>query len=229
MSAPSPTLTVRPVAAASPELREIQSWQYADSPFFVAQMRRFLDLEIPHRLRFFGPGTGRSPTTLFVYRDPAADNEIVGFATLCRESEHAYFTGGVPHYYIPVLSVKPGRDGKGYGKAIVDHLVETAAVGRKLSPPRSVDDRLFLDVYVANQAARGLYANKCDFETLNPGNPIPDPAENDELYVVMAKNVKTTSSFRPATPPPPTRPVVPTVMPPTSVTFRSDQTGDPEN
>jgi hypothetical protein len=44
-------------------------------------------------------------------------------------------------------------------------------------------------VYQANARAVGLYANKCGFVALNPNNPIPDPSQNNEPFIIMARKL----------------------------------------
>jgi hypothetical protein len=40
----------------------------------------------------------------------------------------------------------------------------------------------------SNRGAISLY-ERCGFEILNPDAPIPDPQENNETYVIMARSV----------------------------------------
>lgn len=54
--------------------------------------------------------------------------------------------------------------------------------------PAGLSDLLFLDVYLANQGAITRY-QKCGFVILNPDAPIPDPRENNEPYVIIARRV----------------------------------------
>jgi ribosomal protein S18 acetylase RimI-like enzyme len=88
-----------------------------------------------------------------------------------------------------LLAVKPGIQSYRYGQSIVEHLVAEAAVHIPLWPAGEISDRVFLHVYTANDRAFNLYQRKCQFVTLNPDAPIPDPDENNEPYVVMARNV----------------------------------------
>lgn len=138
---------------------------------------RLLQNDVPHRVMYsFG--------LVWVYRNP--DGNTVGFGTLdvCREYER--FTGGEHHSYIPLLAVHPAFRGLGHGRSIVEHLVAEAVL--LAQSPADISDRLFLDVYTVNQGAISLY-KKCGFEILNPDAPIPDPQENNESYVIMARNV----------------------------------------
>jgi len=121
---------------------------------------------------------------VWVYRDPAGNT--VGFGTLdiCKEYEH--FTGGKYHSYIPLLAVNPVFQKRGHGRRIVEHLIAEAVLIAQ--SPADISDVLFLDVYTANQGAISLYT-KCGFVILNPDTPIPDPQENNEPYVIMARSV----------------------------------------
>jgi hypothetical protein len=71
-----------------------------------------------------------------------------------------------------------------HGRVIVQHLVQTAQFA--ITP--AISDHLFLDVYTANKGAIALY-EKCGFVALNPDTPIPDPQEDNETFVIMAKKV----------------------------------------
>jgi len=66
----------------------------------------------------------------------------------------------------------------------VNHLIAAAEAIRKHRT--DLADELYLDVYSRNELAIGLYAKR-GFKVLNPANPIPDPAENNEPFVVMAR------------------------------------------
>ena len=103
---------------------------------------------------------------------------------VCKEYEH--FTGGKYHSYIPLLAVNPAFQKRGYGRSIVEHLTAEAVLIAQ--SPADYSDLLFLDVYTANRGAISLY-EKCGFVALNPDAPIPDPQENNETYVIMARRV----------------------------------------
>jgi ribosomal protein S18 acetylase RimI-like enzyme len=179
---PPTQLDPRPVTLESPEFAAIKSWPFPDEPFYVRQIRRLLDTDVAQLVQ-------SRNCTIWAYRDPAASSELVGFGTFCIADFHSGFTDGRPHTYIPVLAANPGVQSRGYGQAIVEHLVEVATVIVRRWPPGLISDKLFLDVYIANERACKLYSEKCGFVTLNPDNPIPDPAENEEPYVVMARSV----------------------------------------
>ena len=97
--------------------------------------------------------------------------------------DYAYLTGGMPHVYIPVLAVSPAHRRKGYGDAIIRHLVEMAAVLVRIGCDLS--DYAFLDVYEANHAAVRLYS-RCEFQTVGAAC---DPLENNERYLIMAQEL----------------------------------------
>jgi ribosomal protein S18 acetylase RimI-like enzyme len=171
-----------PVALNSSKFRAIQGWPFPDEPFYVRQVPRMLLSDIPQWV-LFGRGV------VFGYTDHQAGRDIVGFGTLSVSNLYSQYTDGLEHCYIPLLAVKPGIKSYGYGQSIVDHLVAQAAIVFRFFRPGTISDRVFLDVYTANDKACRLYREKCEFVTLNPDAPIPDEDENNEPYVVMARNV----------------------------------------
>ena len=72
-SPPSIRLIPREVLATSSEFQAILTWPFSDQPFFVGQVRRLLQSDIPHRGLY---GFCR----VWVYGDP--DGRAVGFGTL---------------------------------------------------------------------------------------------------------------------------------------------------
>jgi ribosomal protein S18 acetylase RimI-like enzyme len=172
-------LTPTPIRPGEPEFEAIQAWKFPQEPFFVGQVKRLLTEDIPHRVI---QGYGR----IWVYRDP--NGNTVGFGTmdLCKEYERA--TNGKVHCYIPLLAVNPQFQRLGHGRSILEHLIAEAAIFAMLVP--ALSDDLFLDVYTANVPAIKLY-EKCGFTKLGPDLPIlVDPRENNEPYIVMAKDVR---------------------------------------
>lgn len=144
-------------------------------------MKRILLHDIPHRNQYQG-------CTIWGYFDPSEGKEPVGFGTLQFSTDYADPVNPLPHFYIPALAAKPGL--KGYGKLIVDSLIESAATTfRRYNSSISITDRIFLEVYVANERAYNLYLNKCGFVTLNADSPLSDPEENDAPYYVMAQRI----------------------------------------
>ena len=131
---------------------------------------------------------------IWIYRDLAINPDIIGFGTLDISDLYSVYTNGLAHYYIPLLALKPGVKSRGYGKEIVDHLVATAALMVQQLGPNAISDKLFLDVYTANDRAYKLYSDKCGFAPLNLDCPELDPQENNEPYVIMARNVATSHS-----------------------------------
>jgi ribosomal protein S18 acetylase RimI-like enzyme len=164
-------------AVGDAEFQSILTWQFAQHPFYEAQVQRLLKHDVPHRMAY-------GACSIWVYRDPHGN--IVGFGTLDVCSEYSQFTGGDRHCYIPVLTVNPAFQRRGHGRTITEHLVAEAVLAWQMSA--DVSDPLFLDVYGANRGAISLY-EKCGFATLNPNNPIPDPTENNEPYLIMAKRI----------------------------------------
>jgi ribosomal protein S18 acetylase RimI-like enzyme len=139
-------LTPVRIAPGDAEFQSIQSWPFADQPFYEGQVNRLLQQDIPQRAVF-------GLCAIWSYRDTAGN--AVGFGTLevCREYEQ--FTGGKLHSYIPLLAVNPAYQRLGHGRRIVEHLIAEAALIAQ--SPGNVADLLFLDVYAANQAAIALY------------------------------------------------------------------------
>lgn len=163
------------------EYGALLGWPFATHPFYEGQVLRLLQNDIPHRvMNSFG--------IVWVYRDP--DGNTVGFGTLDVCKEYEQFTGGKAHCYIPLLAVNPKFQKRGHGRSIVEHLLAEAVLIAQ--SPADISDFLFLDVYTANQGAISLY-DKCGFITLNPDTPVPDPQENGETYIIMARRVAVSS------------------------------------
>jgi ribosomal protein S18 acetylase RimI-like enzyme len=175
-SSPIPLTPIRTVIG-DPEFQAIAAWQFPQQPFYEAQVQRLLGQDIPHRMVF-------GVCSLWSYRD--SHGNIVGFGTLDVTREYEQFTVGRPHCYLPVLAVNPAFQRRGHGRTIVEHLITKAT--SIVQSSTDLADLLFLDVYTANHGAIALYA-KYGFVTLNPNNPIADPAENNETYVVMARRI----------------------------------------
>ena len=160
------------------EYKSLLDWPFPASPFYGPQTLDILRNDIPTRITY---------GTCFVWLFRNEDNEAVGFGTLDICCEYPDFTHGKSHLYIPVLGVHPHNSGRGYGRQIVEYLVRIATL--IYQSKANLFDLLFLDVYQANEAAIGLYSNKCQFIALNPNNPIPDPNQNNEPYIVMARKL----------------------------------------
>lgn len=172
---PIPLKAIR-TAPGEAEYQAILAWPFAAQPFFEGQVLRLLQNDIPHRVLY---GFGQ----VWIYRDP--DGNAVGFGTLDVGREYQQFTGGKYHAYIPLLAVNPAFQKRGHGRTIVEHL--RAEAGLIVQSPAGISDLLFLDVYTANQGAIALYG-KCGFVILNPDTAIPDPQENNETYLIMARS-----------------------------------------
>ena len=177
------SLIAIPLAVNSSEFRRIQGWAYPDEPFYLRQVRQMLLRDIPQIALF-------ENCAIWGYIDPAAASDFVGFGTIRVSDLYSRYTGGQPHCYIPLLAVNSRVQSYGYGKSIVEHLVaEAAIVHAALCPVGSISDLVFLDVYKANEKAYRLYHEKCQFVPLNPDAPILDPDENNEPYIIMARNI----------------------------------------
>ncbi len=170
-------LTPIPTTSSKPEFQALLKWPFAEQPFYEGQIKRLLQDDIPDRVKY-------GSAQVWVYRDP--DGNTVGFSTLDLCQEYDQFTDGKFHSYIPLLAVHPNFKRRGHGRSIVQHLIAEAVLIAQSSADFS--DLLFLDVYTANKEAIPLY-EKYGFVTLNPDTPIPDPQENNETYVIMARKV----------------------------------------
>jgi len=155
------------------EYDEILNWRYSDDEAFVS---RLLKNDIPQRIQY-------KNGSLWVYRD--RNNVLVGFGSLDFCDEYAQFANDGPHPYIPLLAVNPSMRGHGYGKQILNHLIDQAALVWAYNPQSC--DRLFLDVYTTNKTAIGLY-QRFGFIEIN-GEPIPDPDQGGETYIIMARRI----------------------------------------
>ncbi len=174
---PHPLRAVR-VALNSNEYRAIQGWLFPDDPFYVRQVPRMLQHDIPQLVLF-------EQCVIWGYVDTQAGTDFIGFGTVSVSHIYSQYTNALPHFYIPLLGVKPAVKSFGYGQSIVEHLVREAA-NHALS---TLSDHVFLDVYVSNDRAVRLYREKCGFATLNANSPILDPDENDQPYIIMARKL----------------------------------------
>jgi ribosomal protein S18 acetylase RimI-like enzyme len=162
-----------PVDLNGPVFNAIVSWPFEEE--FVV---RILTDDIPQRVKF-------ESARIWAYRDP--DANLVGFGTLSICGDWREFTDGKSHTYIPLLAVHPERRGLGYGKAIVDHLVDEAAgVVNAPSYRGRLHSAVFLDVYESSTGAIKLYQGQ-GFRALGNG-PFVDEVNHEE-YFVMAKRV----------------------------------------
>ena len=145
---PTPILHPTTTYPGQPEYEDLLRWPFPPEPFYSGQVLELLKFDIPEKVLF---GT----CFTWVYRDAAGTSVGFGAVELCKEYEQ--FTGGRRHTYIPVIGVHPEFQGRGYGRAIVEHLV-TEAVLFFHSPlncltgdtQEGFSDLLFLDVYSAS-------------------------------------------------------------------------------
>jgi ribosomal protein S18 acetylase RimI-like enzyme len=130
------------------EYREIESWAYPSAPFYEAQIRRLLEVDIPYRFLHHG-------CIIWAYRNQKGNT--VGFGTLDLSDEYIAYAGERLHPYIPLLAVNPEFRGQGHGTSIVEHLIGAAHL-QTIS--QDCSNLLFLDVYTANKPAIGLYSKR---------------------------------------------------------------------
>jgi ribosomal protein S18 acetylase RimI-like enzyme len=160
-----------PIALDSPEFTAICDWPFQDD-----YVRRVLRDDVRWRVH---RGTGR----VWIYLNP--EGELAGFGTIDECRDYGDYTEGQLHPYIPLLAVNPAMQGRGYGRYIVRHLVDLAAI--LASGPGGCRDILFLDVYTDNTVAIRLY-EKCGFRVIEP-EPRSDPDEGGRPYFIMAMRV----------------------------------------
>ena len=167
------------VPPGDPRFQAILGWPFPTEPFHEAQVPRLLKSDV-RRLRILN-GTG----FCWTYTDAAGS--VVGFGSLDLCLDHGKFTNNTPHFYIPLICVHPNARRAGNGRRILNHLVTAAA---SLIPTQTgpISKSLFLDVYVANVGALGLYTS-ASFTVLNPNNPEPDPAEGNEPFLILAADL----------------------------------------
>ncbi len=162
-----PALVPRLIAMASPEYLQLAHWPFRDA--YVPRMLRHIlpmfELEHETRVWVFGDDTGAA----------------VGFGTLEIVAEYPWLLSPRfrQHLYIPLLAVHPAAEGRGYGKAILGHLIAAAAA----LPLAEVEPLLALDVYVGNERAIRLY-DRAGFRKLTE-TPLSDPAEGGRGYWIM--------------------------------------------
>jgi ribosomal protein S18 acetylase RimI-like enzyme len=146
----------------------ISAWPYPDE--FV---RRLLQNNIPEILH---GGEAR----MWGYTDP--DGELVGFGVLELNDIWSVYTG-MKHPYIPLLAVNPLVRSRGYGKSILEHLIDEATKIVRLQI--DVAPVLFLDVYETSVRAIQLY-ERSRFERVITAAPLVDPDADGQIYFIMA-------------------------------------------
>ena len=158
------------VGLDSVEFAEILGWPFEDR--FVG---RLLREDIPLRITV-------GDCRLWSYRDPAG--QLVGFGSIDIGTDYSEYVDGRSHPYIPLLAVNPTIQSRGFGTAIVRHLVRTAGLmvrGGYLAPI------VFLDVYETSTKAIALY-RKCGFLNVSD-TPDIDPMEGGKRYFIMTRRV----------------------------------------
>ncbi|MGL6073011.1 MAG: GNAT family N-acetyltransferase [Fimbriiglobus sp.] len=165
-------LQARPIRVDSIEYQEISAWIHPESNAFV---NNYLRENIPRRENDDG-------CKIWIY--VCAENDIVGFGTLVFGDEFPKYSAGFPHFYIPLLSVHPQMQGKGIGKQILTHLIETATAESLLNP--SCYHSLFLDVYQTSLAAIGMYQK---FGFVQIGEAVADDGDINGPYLIMARRL----------------------------------------
>jgi ribosomal protein S18 acetylase RimI-like enzyme len=156
------------------DFREIANWKFPETHAFVT---RIFTSDIPQRVQDFR-------CRIWAFRD--TEGRLVGFGTIDLCNEHAAYTNGQRHPYIPLLAVHPEMGGQGIGEAIVRHLIGDAVL---LVRGTGCHDALLLDVYEDNIRAVKLY-QRCGFKIV--GDPVFDPIENKNC-LIMAQRVSIAS------------------------------------
>jgi ribosomal protein S18 acetylase RimI-like enzyme len=164
----------------STEFQEICGWPLGDEP--DAYVSRMLRNDIPLRKELWN-------TQIWSYRDRTG--ELVGFGTIEVCDEYQAETDGQNHPYIPLLAVKPSKQGRGYGTAIIRHLIAQGVILVSLQGCRDV---LFLDVYTDKEDVIRLYEKQeCGFEK-SAREAIPDDRENNRTFIIMTKSLAVAQS-----------------------------------
>lgn len=183
MSRPADTVSIPfRIDCGSGEYHSLLSWPFPSVPFYERQVLRVLAVDVPQR---FAAGNCQC----WIYKDGA--DEVVGFGAIQFMSEDclSFAEPGKLHTYLVVLGTHPGHQKRGHGKRIFNHLFDLSiqyAAGQAIE---GYDDCVYLDVYTTNTIAIGIY-QKAGFTILNEVDPIPDPAENNETYYVMARKAR---------------------------------------
>lgn len=158
-------------------------WPYDQDPFYIGQVHRSLSFDIPQLM------TQRVCVT-WGYDDLElpVGQQLVGFGVIHMSTNYFEVADRKRHCYIPLLSVKPKIQSKGYGGAIISHLIQVAeqTVKHENRHEQVVSEYLFLDVYAANKKAIERY-KKSGFVIINEQEPLYDELESNAPYFVMAR------------------------------------------
>jgi ribosomal protein S18 acetylase RimI-like enzyme len=167
-----PNLQAVPIDHDCDEYRhEISGW-----PFQHEYIGNLLTFDIPRR-----SAAGGEDFQIYSFRDEK--QETVGLGTLDICDEYKELANNQLHAYIPLLAVRPDKQGLGYGKSIVQYLIGEATVTVAASNG-GLSNLLFLDVYTYNTGAIALY-EKSGFVKIDQEH---DNRWNMD-YVIMATNV----------------------------------------
>ncbi|MGL4421357.1 MAG: GNAT family N-acetyltransferase [Gemmataceae bacterium] len=150
----------------------------------------------------YGDIEKRLKKTGFLWHFLDERGESVAFGTLDIVFMYPTNNEMLKHLYIPLLAVRADQSGKGYGKEVVQFLINEATIWRymlevtiqELQVPFS--DHLYLDVYTNNAPAVGLY-QKCGFQIIEP-EPRLDELNNNAPYYVMARRIAIAPAPAPA-------------------------------
>jgi ribosomal protein S18 acetylase RimI-like enzyme len=167
------------------QVEELAEWPYDEQPFYIDQVHRSLRNDVPQLM------TQRVCVT-WGYDDPTlpSGDQLVGFGVIHMSTNYFEVADRKQHVYIPLLSVKPKIESKGYGGSIVSHLILEAekTVRHENKHEQKVSEQLFLDVYAKNERAIARY-KKSGFRIINEANPLYDEREENAPYFVMARSL----------------------------------------
>lgn len=84
------------------QVQELVEWPYASEPFYVAQVQRALQYDIPSLME-------QRKCVTWGYDDPSLPgaNRLIGFGVIHLSSNYYEVADRKKHVYIPLLSVKP--------------------------------------------------------------------------------------------------------------------------
>ena len=179
--------------------REIQDWQFSDEPFYLRQVGQMLRndcaggvrhlLTMPVQFNLIPHVNVLPRHSLMIGLRQSVEGELVGFGLIGLSELYSEYASDSAHFYVPLLSKKPGYSHvKGVAREVIRCLEGHASPMLRNSLYAKVAPKVFLDVYTENKGAIAAY-DKCGFKVLNEFDPIPDLDQNGAPYYVMQKYI----------------------------------------